>query len=376
MQSQLRLAPSAASQLVTIELNRLREDEVHRTAVVGHAWASWMGIRRRTCGAVSSAQRAEQVEVPRATRDDLLAERSDGQVHKPDADRPLRETVAVGDHYVTTCLDRDEGPRWKIANALRQRDVHGLSWKLRRRLWRQGAVECLRTLLPAAMIPTENEIDELFDELIDSPELGEWWCSASAWPPGFQPPARKDVAGVLALPGVGRGRALFLYVAVRLKRPHEVVETGCFSGRDTAVLLQALDRNDEGHLHTIDLPARAGTFSQFGANAGLPEGVSPGFLVPDVLRSRWTLILGDVRDELDPLLRKLGRIDLFFHDSHHSYSHMTWEFATVWSKLAPEGLLVADDISWNAAFWDFARGVGRPIAIHRESRNIGAVSRR
>ncbi len=283
--------------------------------------------------------------------------------------------IARTDKTGTTLLNRDERPRWQIVDALRQRDVHGLSWILRRRLSRQAAGDCLRTLLPTEMIPTESEIDELFGELIGSPELGEWWCQPTTWPPGIQPPASQDVAGVLALPGAGQGRALFLYVAVRLMRPRQVIETGCFSGPDSAVLLQALHRNGEDHLHTIDLPARVGAFSQFGANQGLAEGVAPGYLVPESLRSRWTLILGDVRDELDPLLRKLGRVDLFFHDSHHSYSHMAWEFTTVWPRLVPGGLLVADDISWNTAFWDFARGVGRSIAIHRGSRNIGAVSR-
>jgi methyltransferase family protein len=112
-----------------------------------------------------------------------------------------------------------------------------------------------------------------------------------------------------------------------------------------------------------------------GPGGALPPDLSPGFLVPDSLRSRWSLIIGDARHELAPLLERLGEVGLFFHDSHHSYSHMMWEFATVWPYLGRPGLLVSDDISWNTAYWDFASGVGGKLVIHRGSPNVGALSR-
>jgi predicted O-methyltransferase YrrM len=222
-------------------------------------------------------------------------------------------------------------------------------------------------------------LDRLFAELqgspaltaaLDTPEARRWLRAAATRP------ARDLLRERLALGGAGRGRALFWYVAVRLLRPNAVVETGCFSGWDSAVILAALAQNGHGHLYSIDLPPRAGQRDPRLPGGGLPAGLGPGFLVPPALRSRWTLILGDARDELPPLLRRLGRIDLFFHDSDHRYAHMMWEYSTVWPRLAGGGLLVSDDISLHTALWDFAAGVGAPVVIHRASTNVGALVRR
>jgi hypothetical protein len=57
---------------------------------------------------------------------------------------------------------------------------------------------------------------------------------------------------------------------------------------------------------------------------------------------------------LPPLLDRLGAIDIFFHDSDHTYGHMMFEFEQAKRKLAPTSVVVADDISWNASLWDFA----------------------
>ncbi|MER3421200.1 MAG: hypothetical protein C4290_12070 [Chloroflexota bacterium] len=113
-----------------------------------------------------------------------------------------------------------------------------------------------------------------------------------------------------------------------------------------------------------------------GTRACPEAGCRWGFLVPPALRPRWTLILGDARDELPPLLRRLGTIDVFFHDSDHRYAHMMWEYTTVWPHLAAGGLLISDDISFHTALWDFAAGVGAPVVIHRANANVGAIVRR
>jgi hypothetical protein len=271
----------------------------------------------------------------------------------------------------------DEKPRWHPLVELRQGNLRTVGWKLLRHVATRRDVECLRRLLPGVAV-TREDVESLLAELRDSPELHGALATEPArrW---FSQPGRRNgdasVEHILGLNGPGRGRALFLYVATRLARPKVVVETGCFTGLDSACLLQALTANGEGHLYTIDLPAEEGRFSQVGPGGALPPDLSPGFLVPDSLRSRWTLIVGDARRELAPLLEGLGEVGLFFHDSHHSYSHMMWEFTTAWPYLARPGLLVSDDISWNTAFWDFASGVGGSLVIHRGCPNVGAVSR-
>src|SRR6185503_16129417 len=81
-------------------------------------------------------------------------------------------------------------------------------------------------------------------------------------------------------------QAAELYALVRAAKPRLVVETGVASGLSSAHILRALDRNGIGTLHSIDLPnVQAGSI--------LPEGRTSGWIVPESLRARWKLQLGD-----------------------------------------------------------------------------------
>ena len=122
-----------------------------------------------------------------------------------------------------------------------------------------------------------------------------------------------------------------LYLLVRAARPSVVVETGVLYGASSAHILAALEKNGGGELHSIDL--------------GCPPGEpSHDFLVPPALKSRWTYIRGSVREELPPLLARLGKIDMFNHDSLHTYENMTWEYETAFKHLRPGGLLSSHDV--------------------------------
>jgi len=254
--------------------------------------------------------------------------------------------------------------------------MRAFAWKLCRHASLAGDVACLERLLGPDAGVTSERVEALLAELAGSPELQAAFATDEArrWAAAGPDPFTFETQTALA--GTGRGRALLLYVTTRLARPEIVVETGCFTGWDSAVILAALRANGSGRLTSIDLPARGGQFSQLAdrPRAGLLPGLEPGFLVPEELRDRWTLIVGDVREELPPLLERLGRVDLFFHDSDHTYAHMIWEYATAWRYLAPGGLLVSDDISWNPSIRDFAAGIGVPLVIHRRSPNVGALA--
>ena len=73
------------------------------------------------------------------------------------------------------------------------------------------------------------------------------------------------------------------------------------------------------------------------------------------MRHRWHLTLGRSSETLLPLLDKLGQIDVFFHDGEHSYGNMLWEFQNAWTFLRAGGLLLAHNIDFNDAFFDFRR---------------------
>jgi len=153
-----------------------------------------------------------------------------------------------------------------------------------------------------------------------------------------------------------------LYLAVRALEPEIVVETGPFNGTASAFLLQALEENGTGRLLSFDLPAAADALG-----VPLPADREPGWLVPDRLRHRYEIVLGDVRSTLRPRLAEERSIDLFFHDSLHTTRQMLFEYRAAWRRLRSGGLLVSDDVSWNRAFWAFTK-------LHRVGfRRVGEV---
>jgi predicted O-methyltransferase YrrM len=175
-----------------------------------------------------------------------------------------------------------------------------------------------------------------------------------------------------SLGAIGYAEGAYLYAIVRTLRPRVAVETGVANGFSTAFLLQALHANGEGHLHSIDLPREVGrsydpgTFYEGEGRAGIPPGSEPGWLIPDELRDRWTLLVGRSQEELPPLLERLGAVDFFMHDSEHSYDCMWFEFNAAWPRLRAGGVLVSDDVNSTPAFPQFARELSRkPLRLAR-----------
>jgi len=147
----------------------------------------------------------------------------------------------------------------------------------------------------------------------------------------------------------------FLYLVCKMFKPQIFVETGVHYGASSAFILKALE-NTKSILYSIDLPDTQYTKDTGGVHHdSLPGSLKPGFVVPTELRNNWKLILGDSKVELPKLLNSLDQIDIFNHDSNHTYEFMTFEFETVLPKLRPGGLLLSDDADWNDAFEDFCK---------------------
>jgi predicted O-methyltransferase YrrM len=175
--------------------------------------------------------------------------------------------------------------------------------------------------------------------------------------------------------GVDRqGDRLMLYMLVRRFRPQIVVETGVARGTSSSYILCAMKQNGVGHLYSIDLAPRTAAVDDDETRRNrykLPDGQvhgehEIGDLIPENLRDRWTLIVGDAREELPILMASLsGGIDVFYHDSLHSYDHMMFEYETAWPHIHDGGLLLSDDVLWNRAFHNFCRDQERKPIIYR-----------
>lgn len=152
--------------------------------------------------------------------------------------------------------------------------------------------------------------------------------------------------------------AALLYALVRLRKPSVIVETGIADGLSSRVLLSALAANGSGRLVSLDV--RSGT----------------GGLVPPELRSAWRPVIVDPRRSIEGLTKLLGDeapIDLFLHDSRHTYGHMLREFRAAWPALRPGGLLLSDDADSTFSFLDFAKAQRLPVIAYVGSRKVFGI---
>ncbi|MEU9129572.1 class I SAM-dependent methyltransferase [Kitasatospora sp. NPDC048540] len=119
-----------------------------------------------------------------------------------------------------------------------------------------------------------------------------------------------------------------------------VVETGVARGVISRYVLEALEQNGRGHLWSIDLPHpfRPGLHPETGA------------AVPTRQRRAWSYIEGSSRRRLPRLGRQLGRVDVFVHDSLHTARNTRFEMDRIGRILAPDGVMLIDDISTHQGF--------------------------
>jgi len=129
------------------------------------------------------------------------------------------------------------------------------------------------------------------------------------------------------------------YLVCRLLAPTVVVETGVAYGVSSAFILRALEENGRGTLHSVDLPPLRPEYGKFWGK--VVDGSSKG---------RWSLHRGSSRRVLPRLLEEVDTVDLFVHDSLHTYRNMRREFELVWPYLRAGGVILADDVERNRAF--------------------------
>ena len=101
-----------------------------------------------------------------------------------------------------------------------------------------------------------------------------------------------------------------------------------------------------------------------------------GYLVPKILRHGWDLQIGSSQKILLQILSELGEIDIFQHDSRHSYSNQIREYQCAWPFIKHGGMLISDDIS-NDALHDVSKLWNREPSIIQQSKDspIGLVKK-
>lgn len=143
----------------------------------------------------------------------------------------------------------------------------------------------------------------------------------------------------------GENLCVFLYAWIMTAKPKIVVETGVASGITTNVIMEALGKVG-GQLYSIDINPKS----------------------KDVYRGGhpWNFVLlkSPRGKSLNKFVQKIQPIDLWIHDSDHSYKWQKFEYEVAKKSLTKKGLLVSDDIDTSSAFGEFAmKNRGRGSAI-------------
>ena len=140
-----------------------------------------------------------------------------------------------------------------------------------------------------------------------------------------------------------------LYCIVRAMQPNTFIETGTRWGLGSLFILSAMERNERGHLYSFDLGVEGSKMDYF-----WPRCQSElGFLVPSRLAHYFTIVEGDSLQTLPDVLETLPAIDIFYHDSLHTFDHMLAEYQLVYPHMNQNGLFMSEDTDKNDAWKEF-----------------------
>ena len=168
----------------------------------------------------------------------------------------------------------------------------------------------------------------------------------------------------------------FLYYCVRQLKPKIIVQTGTSNGVSCAHLAMGLAHEPgDSRFGAIDMPNiyrpdDPAFHQKMVYGVLIPPGKSSGWLIPDRLLPRFECLSGNAKELLPQLLEKIGKVDIFYHDSDHSYDHMWWEFETVLPFMNPHGIIIADNIAWSSVTWDWAQKHGLYSLNHAGSQGV------
>ena len=134
------------------------------------------------------------------------------------------------------------------------------------------------------------------------------------------------------------------YALVRAAQPEHVVETGTHLGLGSCAIAAALLRNGHGRLTTIDIDPAAG----------------------HLIGEKWAEVVDRRTGSSVELLAQARDVDLFLHDSLHTYDYETEELAAVEPNLRAGAIILSDNAHDSSALSEWAERTGRHYLFFRE----------
>lgn len=162
----------------------------------------------------------------------------------------------------------------------------------------------------------------------------------------------------------GGGAYDLLYFITRLTKPSCVVETGVAAGFSSVAFLEAMDRNNRGHLYSSDFPY---------FRIDNPEKYI-GILVDENLKNRWSLYIEGDKQNLPIIKKRVGKIDIFHYDSDKSYEGREYAFGVVKDQLHDESIVIYDDIEDNTHFYNLNQKLEKRCRVFEfENKHVGLL---
>ena len=147
--------------------------------------------------------------------------------------------------------------------------------------------------------------------------------------------------------------------SIKILRPNCVVETGVANGVSTRLILQSFREFElsNSKLYSFDIDPKVFSLELEG-------------------NSQFNKQIIDSPSSFLSAFQKIGNIDLFYHDSDHSYENQLIEYNAAWDALSDNGLLISDDVNWSNAFLDFCKKVNRaPLLLSDSGKFCGMISK-
>jgi len=202
------------------------------------------------------------------------------------------------------------------------------------------------------IIDFEDELEELdayVEEFLKKLELKKYPSKEKPYPADYS---------------INSDSRKFLYILCRILKPRNIIETGVAYGLSSIYILKALDSNKSGTLHSIDAVFRP-----------WQEKNMIGAIIPNELRKRWKFNLGKSNDVLEEIFNRIDNVDIFIHDSLHTYKNMMFEFDCAERNLDENGIIISDDVLDNDAFFDFTnkKGLDNHLIKVKDDSGLGLI---
>lgn len=142
------------------------------------------------------------------------------------------------------------------------------------------------------------------------------------------------------------------------EKPSIVIETGVFTGSSTVIILEALKQLGKGVLYSID-------------DLSAIKKWTGCYVTPD-LKDR-LIFIRDKSVDFFKVLSDDFLVDIFLHDSEHTYETMSSEYAFALKHIKSNGWILSHDVDQREAWKDFTEKIKNNIVESFQVKNLGGV---